>query len=149
MRVLAAAVLVLACEGTIAAAPRHEEILPRSIPQPGSTVPVQVSGYVTGGGEVVVRWPGFECKLDIFSDSCPIAMVPADSELTVEFSPNLVWAGRGLIFYGVYTTSSNSTCKVSATAVRGPLSCTYWTGRGGSLGIYAPRCTDAMGWTSC
>lgn len=98
----------------------------------------------------MVTWPGFECKLDIFNDSCPAAMVPAESELIIEFSPNLVWAGAGRIFYGIYTTSSNgATCKVSATAVRGPMSCTYWTGKGGSIGVYAPRCTDATGWTTC
>lgn len=114
-----------------------------------ATVPLDISGNVTGGGEVTVSGPGFSCTLNTFQSSCPTARVSSNSSIGITFSPNLTWGGPASVFYGIYAFSSNGSCDFSNNAVWGPVSCTYWSGSGGSINFYAPRCTTETGWTTC
>ena len=134
--------------------PIQSTVPPGLVQMPGfncvtATVPLDISGNVTGGGEVTVSGPGFSCTLNIFQSSCPTARVSSNSSIGITFSPNLTWGGPGSVFYGIYAFSSNGSCDFSNNAVWGPVSCTYWSGSGGSINFYAPRCTTATGWTTC
>src|SRR5260221_14734282 len=103
----------------------------------------------TGGGKVTKSAPGFSCGPDIANSGCPAAKVPANSTITVDFSPNFVWSGPGQVFYGIFTFTSNGSCTISKNAVWSSITCSFSTGNGGSIAIYAPRPTNATGGTTC
>lgn len=116
---------------------------------PATNVNLDIAGNVTGGGQVTITGPGINCSLDLFNSACSGMQVPANTNITVQFAPNFTWGGPGQVFYGLYTFTSNGTCAVNNNAVWGNVSCSFNTGTGGSINLYAPRCTNSTGWTTC
>lgn len=116
-------------------------------------VPVNVSFDIsanpTGGASMLITAGGSSCYINLIFTTCSM-LVPANTPITVAFSPDYVWFGPGQIFYGLYTVSSNGTCDINNNALWGNDSCTFQTGpTGGNMFIYLPRCTNATGWTTC
>lgn len=110
-----------------------------------ATVPLTFS--TTGmifGETLTVSGPGFSADLTSLSEFWPqTVQVPASQSITLTFTPsyNSPFCSGGCV-WGLFTTTSNSTCSMSNNQVRFPVSCSFSTGSGGSISIYAPMCVD-------
>ena len=114
--------------------------------QPATTVALTLStSGMVFGETLTASGPGFSVDLTSLSEFWPTTVqVPANQSITIAFSPsfNSIFCSGGCV-WGIFTTTSNGTCGISDNQVRFPVSCTYSTGSGGSISLYAPECVDA------
>lgn len=111
---------------------------PASVPLVFST-----SGMIFGE-TLTVSGQGFSAALTSLSEFWPeTVQVPANQSITITFTPsyNSLFCGGGCV-WGLFTTTSNGSCQMSDNQFRFPVSCTFSTGSGGSIGAYAPMCLD-------
>ena len=96
------------------------------------------------GETLTVSGPGFSAALTSLSEFWPETVrVPANQSITITFTPsyNSFFCSGGCV-WGLFTTTSNGSCTMSDNQFRFPVTCTFSTGNGGSIGIYAPMCLD-------
>ena len=112
-------------------------------PAPTVALTLSTSGMVFGE-TLTASGPGFSVELTALSEFSPTTVqVPPNQSMTITFSPsfNSVFCSGGCV-WGIFTTTSNGTCGIRDNQVRFPVSCTYSTGSGGSISLYAPECVD-------